>query len=158
MRRHIVSAAGEIGSVAEASRRKLSRATMPAMPDAAETHTWGPRPAILNDLSRDEETETMGYNWRRSGGRRSRRADQADVGGGGGGSNKRKVWQDADAPGKVSVPVAGQFGVPGGVWPLQLFCRKKPPQRPTAWGGSVHGSAACDWLHPPSWQKLSSLR
>lgn len=72
-------------------------------------------------------------------------ADQADVGDGGG-SNRGRVWSDADAPGKVSVPVAGQFGVPGGVWPLQLFCGKKPPQRPTAWGGSVPGGAALDWL------------
>lgn len=127
------------------------------MPDPAETHTWGPRPAILNDLSKDEETEAMGTIGEGRAGD-GVEADQADVGGGGGGSNRCRVWQDADAPGKVSVPVAGRFGVRGGVWPLQLFCGKKPPQRPTAWGGSVPGSAACDWLWSPSWRELSSLR
>lgn len=81
MRRHNVSAAEETGSGAEASWRRLSRATLLAMADFAETHTWGPRPAILNDLSSDEETEAMGTvgEDRASDGVG---ADQADVGGG----------------------------------------------------------------------------
>lgn len=53
----------------------------------------------------------------------------------------------------------GELGSPE-VWPLQLFCGKKPPQRPTAWGGSDGGSAACDWLYTQvqSLGRASSLR
>lgn len=53
---------------------------MPAVPNSVETHTWGPRPAILNDLSRDEETEEMGTDgedWAGDG----VGADLVDVGG-----------------------------------------------------------------------------
>lgn len=70
---------------------------MPAMPDPVETHTWGPRPAILNDLSGDEETDGMSTIGEGRAGD-GVGADQADVGGGGGGSNKCRVWQDVDAP------------------------------------------------------------
>lgn len=68
--------------MAEASWRRLSRATLLAMANSAGTHTWGPRPAILNDLSSDEETEgamdTVGEGQAGDG----VGADQADVGGG----------------------------------------------------------------------------
>ena len=40
-------------------------------PDTVETHTWGPRPAILNGLSRKRGDRRDGYNWRGSGERRS---------------------------------------------------------------------------------------
>lgn len=69
---------------------------MLAMPHALETHTWGPRPAILNGLSRDEETESMGTVGKGRAGD-GVGADRADIGGGGG-SNRCRVWQDADAP------------------------------------------------------------
>lgn len=135
MRRHNVSAAEGTGSGAEASWRRLSRATLLAMAGSAETHTWGPRPAILNDLSSDEETEEM-VTVGESRTSDTVGADQADVGGGkdqaeveSGGLQMRQV--------RCHLSVAGRFGVPGGVWPQQLFCGKKPPQRPTAWGGSV---------------------
>lgn len=114
------------------------------------THTWGPRPAILNgSVEKDEETEEMETvgegcpDERRSGSRPDScwwwRVKQ------------RSGLLDGDAPGKVVVDRylwqwPGELGSPE-VWPLQLFCGKKPPQRPTAWGGSVGGSAACDWLY-----------
>lgn len=65
--------------MAEASWRRLSRAAMLATAIPVETYTWGPRPAILNDLSRDEETEAMDTVGEGRAGD-AVGADQADVG------------------------------------------------------------------------------
>lgn len=114
------------------------------------THTWGPKPAILNGFCRKTRRPKRWELLARLSGERR------------GGIRPDRCWWwwwmkqrsglfDGDAPGKVAVDRylwqwPGELGSPE-VWPLQLFCGKKPPQRPTAWGGSDGGSAAFDWLY-----------
>lgn len=152
MRRHNVSAAAGAWAVA------CVRATMCPRRGGffVETHTWGPRPAILNDLSRGtRRPKAMGYNWRRKG-------QASDVRGSRPGRCRRLVEggrsrAEEESGGMQMMRQVEVFGVSVSVqpvWPGELgspglwnfFRGKKPPQRPTAWSGSVRGSAAPDWL------------